>query len=208
MKKLMLMFAVMSCLVAQTQAQGLRNRSQFGIKVGLNYANVYDTQGEKFNAEGKLGLTGGFFLTLPIGKLIGIQPEILFSQKGFHATGTILGTTYDLKRTTSYIDFPLLLTVKPNEIVSIVDGPQISYLFRQKDVFANGAVTIEQEKEFNRDNLRRNIFGLVVGLDVNITRATIGLRGTWDFQNNNSDGSSYTPRYKNAVLQATIGYKF
>lgn len=198
----------MSCVAVQIQAQGLRNRSQFGVKVGVNYANVYDSRGEKFNAEGRLGVAGGFFLTIPIGKFLGVQPEILFSQKGFQATGSLLGINYDLKRTTSYIDIPLLLTVKPNEIVSIVAGPQISYLLRQKDVFNNGAVAVEQEKEFNKDNIRKNIFGLVVGIDVNITRATIGLRGSWDFQNNNSDGSSYTPRYKNALLQATVGYKF
>jgi hypothetical protein len=208
MKKLILMFAVMSCIVAQTQAQGFRNRSQFGVKAGINFANVYDSQGEKFNAEGKLGIAGGFFLTLPIGKLVGIQPEIMFSQKGFHATGSLLGGNYELARTQTYIDIPLLLTVKPNEIISLLAGPQVSYLLHQKDVFGNGLATIEQQQEFNKDNYRKNILGAVLGIDVNITRATIGIRGSWDFQNNNSDGSSNTPRYKNALVQATVVYKF
>ena len=69
MKKLILMLALMSCVAVQIQAQGLRNRSQFGVKVGVNYANVYDSRGEKFNAEGRLGVAGGFFFLIAFKRL-------------------------------------------------------------------------------------------------------------------------------------------
>jgi hypothetical protein len=34
------------------------------------------------------------------------------------------------------------------------------------------------------------------------------LRGSWDLKNNNGDGTSTTPRYKNVWYQATVGYRF
>jgi hypothetical protein len=75
---------------------------QFGLKIGSNYSNIYDSNGENFDAKGKFGLAGGVFMAIPISKFLGVQPEVLFSQKGYKQTGTFLGNTYDLTRTTSY----------------------------------------------------------------------------------------------------------
>ena len=57
----------------------------------------------------------------------------IFSQKGFKSTGTFLGTDYETTRTTDYIDIPLFLAVKPVEYVTLLFGPQYSYLLKQKD---------------------------------------------------------------------------
>ncbi|WP_255702558.1 outer membrane beta-barrel protein [Fulvivirga ulvae] len=70
-----------------------RGRFQFGLKAGINYSNVYDTKGEKFVADPKFGIAMGVFLAIPVGETIGIQPEVQFSQKGFKATGMILGAS-------------------------------------------------------------------------------------------------------------------
>jgi len=38
-----------------------RNNLSFGVKLGLNYSNVYDAQGENFVADAKFGFAlGGF----------------------------------------------------------------------------------------------------------------------------------------------------
>ncbi len=181
---------------------------QVGAKVGLNYSNVYDASGENFNADAKLGLAGGVFLEIPIGKYLGIQPEVLISQKGFKASGIILKDMYYFTRTTTYIDFPLQFVFKPSEFITFLGGPQYSYLIKQRDVFANATTSIAQEQEFQNDNIRKNIFGAVGGLDININHITLGARVGWDIQNNNGDGTSVTPRYKNVWYQATIGLKF
>jgi hypothetical protein len=135
-----------------------RDRMLFGFKIGTNYSNVYDAQGDAFNAKAKFGLAAGGFFAIPIGKYIGIQPEILFSQKGFQATGNILGSGYNFTRTTDYIDIPLLFSFKPTDFIAINIGPQYSYLFHQTDVFANATTSIAQEQEFGNENLRKNIF--------------------------------------------------
>jgi hypothetical protein len=211
MKKIILTLAVATAftsLKAQENKTDFRADLQFGIKAGANYSNVYDAQGEAFQANPKLGFAGGIFLAIPIGKYLGIQPEVLYSQKGFQASGQLLGSAYNITRTTSFIDIPLFFSFKPSEFLTIMAGPQYSYLVKQKDVFTNGTNTVEQEKEFTNDNIRKNIFGFVGGLEINLKHVVLGARMAWDIQNNNGDGTSTTPRYKNAWYQGTIGYRF
>lgn len=184
-----------------------RENFQFGLKAGANLSNVYDAKGEEFEADAKLGFVGGVFLAIPIGTYLGIQPEVLFSQKGFHAKGLILGSAYDFTRTTSFLDIPLQLAIKPSEFITLLVGPQYSYLLKKRDVFENAITTIEQEQEFENDNLRKNILGVIVGLDINLKHIAVGGRVAWDVQNNIGDGTATTPRYKNVWFQLTLGYK-
>ncbi len=180
----------------------------FGIKVGLNYSNVWDEQGEEFRADPKFGFAGGLFAGIPLGKTFGIQPELLISQKGFKASGVLLGTPYSYSKTSTFIDIPLLLQIKPAEFVTFVIGPQFSYLIKQKTVFTFGDNSLEQEEEFENDNIRKNILGFGIGADVNISHLVVSGRLGWDFQSNKGDGTSTTPRYKNQWVQLTVGYKF
>jgi hypothetical protein len=68
---------------AQINDGSAESRIRVGVKGGLNLSNVYDSRGQEFNADSKFGFAGGGFVSIPIGELIGIQPEILLSQKGF-----------------------------------------------------------------------------------------------------------------------------
>jgi hypothetical protein len=210
MRKLLLILtlAVIGINLCQAQvSDDSRKKFQFGLKIGSNYSNIYDSNGENFEAEGKFGLAGGVFMAIPIGKFLGVQPEVLFSQKGYKQTGTFLGSTYDLTRTTDYIDIPLLLSIKPINFLTIQLGPQFSFLTKQKDVFKNALATVEQQDEFKNTNIRKNILCAVGGIDINIKRIVIGARAGWDIQNNNGDGTSTNPRYKNAWVQATLGFR-
>ncbi len=194
--------------VVQENRTDFRDRFLFGVKGGINYSNVYDAQGDAFTAKAKFGLATGGFLAIPIGKYMGIQPEILFSQKGFQATGNILGASYNFTRTTNYIDIPILFSFKPTDFISINVGPQFSYLLKQTDVFANATTSIAQEQEFGNDNLRKNMLCFTGGIDFNMQHLIVSTRVGWDLQNNNGDGTSTTPRYKNVWFQATVGYRF
>lgn len=212
MNKIILMFAIVIVLIydgtAQSSNADMRTQFSFGAKLGANYSNVYDSQGEAFNADGKLGAVGGIFLTVPISKYIGVQPEVLLSQKGFKATGNVLNNSYNLTRTTTYVDVPLLLLVKPVPFLSLVAGPQFSYLLKQKNKFTGAGATIDQEREFENDNIRKNTLGFIGGADINLGKIVVGARVAWDLQENNGDGTSTTPRYKNTWVQGTLGYKF
>lgn len=209
MKKLGIMVIALTFITVNGYAQDDdREKIQIGAKIGTNYANVYDAKGEEFDADPKFGLAAGVFLAIPIGTYIGIQPEVLFSQKGFKATGSVLGEEYKFTRTTNYIDIPIYLALKPSSFLTIVAGPQFSYLMSRKDKFESSFLNTEQEDEFENENIRKNTLGASFGLDININHFVIGARAAWDLQDNKGDGTSSTPRYKNTWLQATVGFKF
>lgn len=182
-------------------------RAFFGFKVGTNYSNVYDTDGDSFDADPKFGLAIGAFVTIPLGEFLGVQPEILFSQKGYKANGNLFGTPYEITRTTNYIDIPLLVAVKPVKSLTLLAGPQYSYLLSQKNKFENGQTSIEQEDEFDNENLRKNTLCFTGGVDINLEKLVVSGRLGWDLFKNNGDGSTTTPRYKNAWYQLTLGYR-
>ena len=184
-----------------------RENFQFGLKAGLSYSNVYDAKGENFDADAKFGLTGGIFVAIPIGKYLGVQPELNITQKGFKGNGTLLIIPYSFKRTTTFLEVPLLMAFKPSEFLTILAGPQFSYLLSQRDVFSSSIITTDQENEF-QNNIRKNLLGIACGLDINLKNFVLGGRMSWDIMNNKGDGTSNTPRYKNICTQVTVGYKF
>jgi len=184
-----------------------RDNIILGAKLGANYSNVYDSEGQDFVADAKLGIVAGGFVTIPLSKLFAIQPEVLYSQKGFKGSGTLLGSSYSYTRTTDYLDIPLFAVIRPSEYFSILAGPQLSYLLSEKNDFS-GAINQSQEQAFNNDNIRKNTLCLIGGVDVNFDKLVLGLRAGWDLKTNNGDGTSDTPRYKNYWYQLTLGYKF
>lgn len=211
MKKVIIMIAFVTIAVTNSNAQTTtdnRETLSFGLKVGANYSNVYDSENQDFVADSKFGLAAGGFVAIPFGRFIGIQPEILFSQKGFKSSGTYLGSTYSMTRTTDYIDVPLLFAVKPIKEVTLLFGPQFSYLMKQKDDFTDGNISSTQQEDFNNDNVRKNTYCLTGGLDFNLDNLVLGLRTGWDVKNNDGDGNATTPRYKNMWHQLTVGYRF
>jgi hypothetical protein len=88
--------------------------------------------------------------------------------------------------------------------ISLLAGPQFSFLLKQKDVLGNSSLT----QDFNNDNIRKNTLGFLGGADINLSNLVLGVRAGWDLQDNNGDGTSDNPRYKNVWYQATIGFRF
>lgn len=208
MKKNHFFIVIVVLLAFDCYAQKSGEMFNFGLKAGANYSNVYDSEGEKFNADGKYGFAAGAFVSIPLGKALGFQPEVLYSQRGFKATGSVLGSDYDLTRTTGYIDVPLLLAIKPVSVITILVGPQFSFLVNEKNSFTSSSASVLHEQAFNNDNVRKNTLCVTGGVDINVSNLVIGARAGWDAQTNNGDGTSTTPRYKNVWYQLTIGFRF
>jgi hypothetical protein len=76
---------------------------------------------------------------------------------------------------------------------------------KQKDVFTSGSLTVNDEQNFEND---KSVLCFVGGIDINLEQFVLGVRAGWDLQNNNGDGTSSNPRYKNVWYQATLGFKF
>jgi hypothetical protein len=210
-KKTMLLIVVLAFMASVSNAQSsfndTREKIQVGLKVGANLSNVYDTEGDDFTADPKFGLAGGAYLAIPIGAFLGIQPELLFSQKGYKGSGSFLGSEYKYSRTSNFIDLPIFVAIKPISSLTILAGPQFSYLIKETYKFENALINIDEEQVFDTDNIRKNILCFAGGIDINLNQLVVSARVGIDLQNNKGDGTSTTPRYKNIWYQATVGYR-
>ncbi len=207
MKRTIIIAAAFAFFAACLNAQD-RDELHFGIKAGANLSNVYDVKGQDFSADYKFGFAGGIFVAIPLGDYLGIQPEALFSQKGYESNGNVLGAAYKITHTADYIDIPILLQIKPGDFLTVLIGPQYSYLVSTKNKFESSLLTVQQQNDFDNINIRKNILGVLGGLDFNIRNAVIGARVGWDLIHNNGDGTSTSPRYRNMWYQATLGFRF
>ena len=183
----------------------LNAQVNFGLKAGMNYSTMYDEETPVgFNAKPKAGFAGGAFLSIPIIPFIGIQPEAMFSQKGYIARGD----NYEYSLTTNHLDLPILLKLKPLPFLHIVGGPMYSYTLSRDEKITSGGRSVIQHEDFDNSNLRKNTLAAIGGLDLNFSRIVVSGRAGWDLTNNNGDGSSTEPRYKNFFTQATLGFRF
>ncbi len=204
---LTLFFSSVFGLQVSAQDEDLRDKVGIGFKAGINSSNLYDTKSESFDHKAKIGLAFGGYLSVPLGKVIGFQPELMYSQKGYKGNGSILGANYDYTRKTDYLDVPLQLQVKPAPFLTILAGPQYSFLLSKGISFNSGSVTVDQQNDIENNDIRKNTLGAVVGLDFNFSRLVLSGRLSWDLQHNDGDGTSTSPRYKNVVAQATLGVR-
>lgn len=210
MKKVTILLSACATMIGMNlfAQDDLREELHFGLKFGANLSNVYDERDQDFEANDKWGLAGGAFLSIPIGKYLGVQPELLIGQKGFQGSGVFLGQSYAFTRTTNYLEIPVLFAFKPSPYFTLVGGPQYSYLLSQEDRFTSGPYSSSEFREYENDNIRKNTLGVVLGFDINVNHFVFAPRAGWDLQTNLGDGTSETPRYKNQWLQFTIGYRF
>jgi opacity protein-like surface antigen len=196
-----------SAFAQSSDDKGSSNSLHFGIRGGLNLAAiVQDDDAPNFDTKMKPGFQAGVYLQLPITSGFSVQPEVLYSQKGYKADGTIFGTDYDFRVTTNYIDVPLLAKFTPIKNFGLVVGPQFSFLTNTTTKFSAGGSQIEDQIDNDNDNLRKNILGGLVGLEAGVTdNITLSARYALDFQKNNGDGTSNSLRYRNQVVSFTVG---
>lgn len=178
-----------------------REELKVGIKAGINYSNVYSESGDDYVADGKVGFAGGVFVSIPLSQLIGIQPELLYSQKGFKTEGTF----FDGKVTSNHLDLPVHLQIKPTENISLLVGPQLSYLLSTK--YEIDGLSLVDEEDLEDEN-NRATFGISAGVDFTVQNFLISARGSWDLSKFNKDNSTSDINYKNQLFQITLGYRF
>jgi len=114
---------------------------KFGIKAGTNISNINSTpitEGtENINTTELVGITGGFYMKIPLNDKWYINPEIVYSQKGANFTYTYThdyGINEREIRTSSnelklaYIELNPNVSYKNSDKIAFNFGPSISYL--------------------------------------------------------------------------------
>jgi hypothetical protein len=185
-----------------------RETVYLGFKGGINHASAWEIEGRSFDPNPRQGFVIGVFAGIPLGKVIGFQPEMQLSQRGFSANSELLGLNYSFERNTVFLDLQLLMQLKATSQLTLVAGPQFAFLMLKKDEYSFGANSVVLEQEFDRDNLRNTLPGFVAGVEFNYSWFVCSGRTGFDLLANKKDGESFTPRYKNRWLQLAIGMRF
>jgi hypothetical protein len=185
MKKLLLI-ALIGLYGLSTQAQGL----DFGIKAGVNFANITDATG----LDNRTGFVGGLFLGAKLSDNLGIQVDALYSQQG---------AEFDLGSfNLDYINIPMVLKYYVAGGLNIQLGPQFGVLIDDDTQTVVGEVI---------NDIATNDFDIsgVVGLGLDIPFG-LRLEGRYNF------GLTDVPdepaidfdKGKNSVVTLSLGYSF
>ncbi|NVO86544.1 porin family protein [Hymenobacter terrestris] len=214
MKKSLLAAAALLATVAvtETKAQGVR----LGLKGGANLSNL---SGDLVNKDGydyKVGFHGGLMLNVGLidDGFLSLQPEVLFSQKGYEYDSNQAFGTFRREGdvTYNYIDVPVLLKVKAGNLF-FEAGPQYSYLLKVKDESTRslgGTLIARTEAERDLKNVNRNEFGYVAGLGFQSDSGImLGVRyngALTDFAKNETYNNGELTNARNQVFQVSLGY--
>lgn len=176
---------------------------RFGLKAGVNFANVIVSPRPGNLVNGRTDFHAGLFVDIPLTEKVSFQPEVQYSRQGFKVVDGFGNVTMNM------INVPLLLKLHVTPGVSVVAGPQISYL-------ANARIGLNNWFAVNyNDAFRRTGIEGVAGLEFETGDFVIGGRYVYGFSNMNKD-FSFTDnmslndifQLRNSTVQLSVGYKF
>ena len=128
MKRLLTLLLIVAS--SQIHAQGL----DFGIKAGLNYANVSGF--DDFNQ--RQGISAGIFAGAKLGDKIGFQIDALYSQQGAEVDQSISQVINEFNL--DYISIPVVLKYYLTDNVNIHAGPQLGILLNEETSVLNQTI--------------------------------------------------------------------
>ncbi|OXA70461.1 hypothetical protein B0A67_15710 [Flavobacterium aquidurense] len=169
--------------------------SQFhiGAKAG---ANMNKLDGQAFDDGFEFGYQLGGFVYFNLTDFIGLQGEVLFNQTNTKLSNDyrdVFDNVFKKDKTLNYVSVPVLLRLNSEGLITIVTGPQFSFL-------ANTDHSVSQ----NGKKLFKNTdFSFVAGAEVNIRPLTLYARYVWGF----SDVSNFGDKANSQQIQAGLGLR-
>ncbi len=190
MKKIILVVAVFAM-----SASAAFSQFSFGVKGGLNLANVSNSE-----ADTKPGFYAGAFGEYQVSDFFGVAGELLYSIQG--AQDKIDGVK--VKQHMNYLNVPVLAKFYIADGLSLDVGPQFGFLMSAKTKGKEGGVSIDVD---TKDEFKSTDVSAGIGLTYNIGRVMLQGRynlGLTDTAKDN-DGDD---KFKNNVIQLGVGFRF
>lgn len=193
MKKISLLALMMMCCTAVLQAQ---NTPVFGIKAGLNIADLKVENVDNDVLESRLGFHIGLLSHIHVTNKIAFQPEVQFSAQGAEVAAT--GDAWKV----NYINVPLMFQYMFNNGFRIEAGPYVGFLVGAEDESESGT-SINRNDEYEKLDA-----GLGFGLNY-LTYSGFGIGGRYNLGLANiSDLSVRDAKINNRVFQLSVFYMF
>lgn len=218
MKKLFFAATIFLASISVAEAQ-----TGFGIRGGGNLSNLSGDLKNENRYENKIGFHAGAFINFPVtADFFSIQPELIYSQKGFENSDVeytdLLGNNYRRtgKVNYNYLDLPVLAKITAGPLY-FEGGPQASYLLNvnnETKEYYNGNLRSSATTERDKDGMQEFELGYVAGIGfASNSGISLGLRynGSFsDFVKTNSDQyfDGDLGNAKHSTLMLTLGFRF
>lgn len=210
MKKIFILLLALCCSTAVFAQKRITTTSQvdhnlegssppenngFGIKGGLVISTLQgDQTGVYQGLDKQKSYHAGFYSQFSITKNFSIQPEVLYTRKGFKYEAT------DLQL--DYFDVPLLASFRVLDNVSLLLGPQVSVLMTVK----------ENNREMDKEFYNSFDYGAAGGIEARLSFLRLGARYVRSFDNiykpGHMVGSQEVTDVHHSNLQFYIGAGF
>jgi len=202
-----------SLAVPQASAQGIK----LGVKGGVNIANIGGSDIDEFetdlgaSTESKVGLVAGVFAEFMIGNMFAIQPEVLYSQKGFKASE--MGAEVKLKG--DYVEIPVLLKINiPIEGSKVhphvYAGPAVAFKASCKIEGSSGSASASVDCEDAGLLIKSTDFGVAFGggvsVDVGGAEVGVDVRYTLGLTSVDDEPDPYSITNKVISIMGTVGF--
>lgn len=164
----------------------------FGVKGGVNFANIYGDDTDALNASSHTNFHVGVYTQLAISKVFSFQTEGLYSRKGFEN---------EVENRFDYLELPLLAVLNISDNFSLHLGPQFSVMIAAK----------QDGKEISMEDINTFDYGLAGGAETRFRMLRLGARynlGLAEILDENDTGLPIGGDVKNSVAQLYIGIGF
>jgi hypothetical protein len=185
MKFVLISFVILTTATVTSNAQQLH----LGVTAGTN---IYKITGRSFDEKFKAGFSGGVYGEYTFNRWLALQPELLFSQLMGQTSdqfnqiypGSISSSIY-----LNYISLPVMVAFKPTPELSILLGPQYSYLISQ-------TTGLTPDPQYGgKDAFKKSDLSLAFGGQLNLGKVKVGARYTVGLSDINGINSSDDWKY-------------
>jgi Outer membrane protein beta-barrel domain len=195
MKKILLTLITIIAVNAAINAQ-----MRFGVKGGVNLASI-STSDKTVSTSSALGFHGGIVLDAPLSESISIQPNLLFSQKGFSLDASGISS----KVTFNYIEVPVNFLFNATDALTIGAGPFLGYALSASAKTTFNGQTQTTDVDFDNKSQRIDYgLNITAGYEV-IEGLVISANYSLGLANINKDATtSSTNTIKNNVIGFSV----
>lgn len=204
---------ILSILLVSS-AVSVQAQTVYGFRIGANFATLNGDFGEAAEPESYTGLIAGSFTRFALRRGLGVQVEVLYSQKGARFEREIAGVPVEQTLLATYLEIPVLLTytvpIAYRNAPLLYAGPALGFEIREYTRQSTG----ELEQTESSDVLTSPDLGLMVGVDVPISLgaldALLGLRYTYGLRDLVNRDTATRPESEafTRTFAATVGFLF
>jgi len=198
LKLAIISFVLLTTASISTNAQKLH----LGVTAGTN---LYKVTGRSFDEKTQAGFSAGAFGEYFFSRMFGVQGELIWSQirtktdADFNQIYGTYGGVSDADIYLNYISLPVMFAFKPTPELSILIGPQYSYLVNQTSGL------LQAPGLQNKDAFKKGETSLVFGGQLNLGKVKIDARYSVGLTNLNGINSSDEWKYHG--FHFSLGYQ-